>query len=91
VAAVIGNAVPGIAIGTSVVPSVPSCQAVLEREGVAHPADLAVIGSEEDLAAAVGRYTDAGATEIVITNSGLAGPGDRQRTWRLLGELHRPG
>jgi hypothetical protein len=89
VAAVIGNAVPGIAIGTSVVPSVPSCQAVLEREGVAHPADLAVVGDEETPAAAIDRYVDAGSTEISVTSTGVNGPGDRRRTWQLLGGLNR--
>lgn len=67
--------------------SIPSYRAVLEREGVAHPADLAVIGDEETLAAAVDRYLDAGATEIVVTTTGLAGAADRRRTWDLLGEL----
>lgn len=69
--------------------NIPSYQTVLEREGVAHPADLAVIGSEEDLAAAIDRYADAGATEFVVTNTGMAGTRDRQRTWKLLGELHQ--
>ena len=68
---------------------VPSYRAVLEREGVAHPADLAVIGDEETMAAAIDRYFDAGATEIVITNTGLGGADDRRRTWELLGALNK--
>ena len=68
---------------------VPSYRAVLEREGVAHPADLAVIGDEETMAAAIDRYVDAGATEIVITNTGLGGADDRRRTWELLGALNK--
>lgn len=69
--------------------SVPSYQAVLAREGVAHPADLAVVGDEETLAAAISRYRDAGATEFTIAGTGVNGPGDRRRTWNLLGELNR--
>jgi F420-dependent oxidoreductase-like protein len=68
---------------------VPSYQAVLEREGVAHPADLAVIGDEQTLAAAIERYRNAGATEIIVTSTGLHGPADRRRTWELIGELNR--
>jgi F420-dependent oxidoreductase-like protein len=67
--------------------NVPSYRKVIEREGVAHPADLAVIGDEEDLAAAIDRYFDAGATEIVVTNTGINGADDRRRTWELLGAL----
>ncbi|HEY1699663.1 MAG TPA: TIGR03564 family F420-dependent LLM class oxidoreductase [Trebonia sp.] len=69
--------------------TVPSYQAVLEREGVAHPADLAVVGDEETLAAAISRYVDAGATEISVSTTGGNGTDDRRRTWRLLGELNR--
>jgi alkanesulfonate monooxygenase SsuD/methylene tetrahydromethanopterin reductase-like flavin-dependent oxidoreductase (luciferase family) len=71
--------------------NVPSYRAVLEREGVAHPADLAVIGDEESLAAAIDRYVEAGATEVVVTNTGFNGADDRRRTWQLLGELNRSG
>ncbi|MCW2871870.1 MAG: class F420-dependent oxidoreductase, partial [Streptomyces oryziradicis] len=35
------------------------------------------------------RYFDAGATEVVLTQTDLAGDADRLRTWRLLGELAR--
>lgn len=69
--------------------NVPSYRAVLEREGVAHPADLAVIGDEETLAAEVKRYFEAGATEVVVTNTGLSGGADRRRTWKFLGELNQ--
>jgi F420-dependent oxidoreductase-like protein len=68
--------------------NVPSYRAVLEREGVAHPAELAVIGDEENLAAAIGRYCDAVATEILVTNTGINGARDRSRTWELLGALN---
>lgn len=44
---------------------------------------------QETVAAEVQRYFDAGATEVVLTLTELNGPADRQRTWRLLGELAR--
>ena len=87
VTADVGSVRPAAAAQMGLYRNIPSYRAVLDREGVAHPADLAVIGDEETLAAAVGRYFDAGATEIVVTNTGLAGAADRRRTWKLLGEL----
>jgi hypothetical protein len=48
-----------------------------------------VIGDEETLAAEIKRYFEAGATEVVVTNTGLSGGADRRRTWKLLGELNR--
>jgi F420-dependent oxidoreductase-like protein len=68
--------------------NVASYRAVLQREGVDHPAELAVIGDEESMAAAIDRYFEAGATEIVVTNTGLNGTRDRHRTWELLGALN---
>jgi alkanesulfonate monooxygenase SsuD/methylene tetrahydromethanopterin reductase-like flavin-dependent oxidoreductase (luciferase family) len=45
------------------------------------------IGDEETVAAAIGSYFDAGATELVFTHTHLDGPESRLRTWKLLGEL----
>jgi F420-dependent oxidoreductase-like protein len=67
--------------------NVPSYRKIIEREGVTHPVELAAIGDEDHLAAAIDRYFDAGATEIVVTNTGINGGGDRRRTWQLLGAL----
>lgn len=67
--------------------SMPSYRRVLELEGVSHPAEVLVLGDEERVAAEVQRYLDAGATEVVFTQTDLAGPADRLRTWRFLGEL----
>ncbi|MVZ99716.1 hypothetical protein F8568_004865 [Actinomadura sp. LD22] len=46
-------------------------------------------GSEETVAAEVRRYVDAGATEVVLTQTGLTGPADQSRTWQVLGGLAR--
>jgi F420-dependent oxidoreductase-like protein len=69
--------------------TLPSVTAVLAREGVSHPAELAVIGDEEALAAAIEQYFEAGATEIAVAQTGMSGDEDRRRTWGLLGELNR--
>ncbi|MGW0252042.1 TIGR03564 family F420-dependent LLM class oxidoreductase [Nocardia goodfellowii] len=66
---------------------VPSYRRVIELEGAQRAADLAIIGDEETVAAGIQRYYDAGATEIVLTATDLAGAEDQQRTWKLLGEL----
>lgn len=69
--------------------NVPSYKAVLAREGVSNPVELAVIGDEVALAAAIERYFDAGATEIVVSQTGMSSSEDRRRTWRILGQLNR--
>ena len=65
----------------------PSIQRIIKLEGKQRAAELAVIGDEDTVAAAVRRHRDAGATEIVATMTDLGGPEDQRRTWRLLGEL----
>lgn len=69
--------------------SIPSYRAALDREGVEHPADLVAIGDEELLAAQVAAYFEAGATELVYTQTAIGSPEDERRTWALLGELAR--
>ena len=69
--------------------NVPSYKAVLAREGVSNPVELAVIGDEVALAATIERYFDAGATEIVVSQTGMSSSEDRRRTWRILGQLNR--
>ncbi|WP_067562576.1 TIGR03564 family F420-dependent LLM class oxidoreductase [Nocardia acidivorans] len=66
---------------------VPSYRRVIELEGADRAADLALIGDEETVAAGIRRYYDAGATEVVLTSTDLAGAADQRRTWILLGEL----
>lgn len=66
---------------------VPSYQRVIAAEGATRAGDLAAIGDEKTVAAAVQSYYDAGATEVVVTMSELNGPEDQQRTFELLGSL----
>jgi hypothetical protein len=65
----------------------PSLHRITTLEGKQRAAELAVIGDEDSVAAAVRRHRDAGATEVVATMTDLGGPEDQRRTWRLLGEL----
>ena len=63
----------------------PSYRAVLDREGAAGPADIAAIGDERTVAAAIKRIAEAGATELV---SNVFGTKEEQgRTRELLGSL----
>jgi F420-dependent oxidoreductase-like protein len=63
----------------------PSYRAVLDREGAAGPADIAAIGDERTVAAAIKRMADAGTTELVAN---VFGSKDEQnRTRELLGSL----
>jgi F420-dependent oxidoreductase-like protein len=66
---------------------IPSQQRVFKWEGVDRPAELVVVGDEDTVAAGMRRYLDAGATEIALSHTDLAGEADRVRTWRLAGEL----
>ncbi|MFI6310849.1 TIGR03564 family F420-dependent LLM class oxidoreductase [Nocardia fusca] len=66
---------------------IPSYRAVLDREGVAAAAELAVIGTEAEVEAQLRRYVEAGATELLVTQTDLGGPEDELATWRFLGAL----
>lgn len=70
--------------------AVPAYRALLDREGVGEPVETALIGSEETLTDAVGRYADAGADELIFGLTALGTPEDEERTWALLGALSAP-
>jgi F420-dependent oxidoreductase-like protein len=65
--------------------TLPSYRAMMDREGAAGPADLAIIGSEEQVAARIREIFDAGATEFVA--SVFAGGAEARRTRALLSGL----
>jgi F420-dependent oxidoreductase-like protein len=69
----------------SVYGQLPSYRAMLDREGAAGPPDVAIVGSEEEVSAAVLRLADAGATEFSAAAYGTAD--EVQRTHALLGSL----
>ncbi len=64
----------------------PSYAAMLEREGVTDPADVAIIGDEAHVEAELRRMADAGVTDFgaVITTTSRE---DHDRTWALLKAL----
>lgn len=69
--------------------AIPSYQRIIELSGARKAVELAAIGDEETVAKTVREYVDAGATEVVFTQTNLGTDEDRSRTWRLLGELAR--
>jgi F420-dependent oxidoreductase-like protein len=71
-----------------VYPTLPSYAAMMAREGATTPADLAIIGSREQVADAIGRLPATGITEFSANVTG--GPAEREATLDLLAELARP-
>jgi F420-dependent oxidoreductase-like protein len=67
--------------------ALPTYRTALDREGFAGLADIVVAGDEDEVAAALQRYADLGATDALVSLVGDAK--DRDRTMRLLGELSR--
>ncbi|WP_019930424.1 TIGR03564 family F420-dependent LLM class oxidoreductase [Nocardia sp. BMG111209] len=66
---------------------IPSYRAALDREKVTRAADLALIGTEEEVAEGLRAYAGAGATELWVSRSGLGDAAERDRTVALLGQL----
>jgi len=69
----------------AIYPTLPSYRAMLDREGATSASDIALVGTEEEVAAGISRLADAGATDL--TASVIASTAERERTWRLLAEL----
>ncbi|WP_062216663.1 TIGR03564 family F420-dependent LLM class oxidoreductase [Streptomyces sp. NBRC 109706] len=67
--------------------SIPSYRRAVAAEGASHPVELALVGDERTVEAGIRRYVDAGATEVVLTQTGLRTDAERRRTWRLAGSL----
>ena len=54
----------------AIYPTLPSYRAVMDREGATEPADLALIGSAEQIIDGLGRYAESGTTEVAINRVG---------------------
>ncbi len=76
-----------IAEAFSIYPNLPSYRAMLDREGAGDATDIALVGGEEAVAAAIGRLADAGATDFVAAVVGDRS--ERERGHALLSELAR--
>lgn len=69
----------------AIYPTLPSYRAMLDKEGAESPADIAFIGSEETVAAAVAELGEAGATDF---SAGITGDAEeRKRGFALMSEL----
>ena len=64
----------------------PSYRAMLDREGAAGPADVAIVGDEATVAAGIRRVADAGATDFSAAEFAVT-PDERTRTRELLRTL----
>jgi F420-dependent oxidoreductase-like protein len=64
----------------------PSYRAMLDREGVEGPADLALVGDEQTVEAGIRRFEEAGVTDLTAAEFG-ATPDERRRTRDLLRSL----
>ncbi len=64
----------------------PSYRAMLDREGAAGPADVAIVGREQEVAAGIARLADAGVTDFAAVEFG-GDPDERRRTRELLRSL----
>jgi F420-dependent oxidoreductase-like protein len=64
----------------AIYPTLPSYRAMLDREGAERPSDIALVGTEDDVARGLRRLADAGATDFVAAIVGH----ERERTEALL-------
>jgi 5,10-methylenetetrahydromethanopterin reductase len=69
--------------------TLPSYRAMLDREGAAGPADVAIVGDEESAAAQIAEIAAAGATDFVAATFAAEGSDDHRRTRDLLRTLAR--
>jgi alkanesulfonate monooxygenase SsuD/methylene tetrahydromethanopterin reductase-like flavin-dependent oxidoreductase (luciferase family) len=67
--------------------TLPSYRAMLEKEGAAGPADVAILGDEQTVRDGIQRYADAGVTDFhAVVGGAITGQGDT-RTLDVLTSL----
>ena len=66
----------------------PSYRATLDRGGAANPADVAIIGTENEVEAQLNEYAGVGVTDLNAVLTGVPA-GNREATYELLGSLAR--
>src|SRR5216110_2129881 len=72
--------------------ALPSYRAMLDREGVEGPADVAMVGDESAVGEQLRRLAEAGATDFLAAPFAVPGDGDAvERTRALLAKLARVG
>jgi alkanesulfonate monooxygenase SsuD/methylene tetrahydromethanopterin reductase-like flavin-dependent oxidoreductase (luciferase family) len=67
--------------------TLPSYRRMLDREGAAGPADVAIVGDEASVLAGLERLASAGATDLVAVEFASHKSPDRARTRDLLRSL----
>ena len=70
----------------AIYPTLPSYKAMLDREGVGQPAEIALIGDETVIREGIDRFRDAGVTDFAASIF-PAGPGSTERTREFLRSL----
>lgn len=68
----------------------PSYRGVMDIEGVDGPADVSIVGSEDDVRAGLAAFADAGTTDFAAVEFGTS-PDENEATRALLTELAREG
>ncbi|WP_439384733.1 TIGR03564 family F420-dependent LLM class oxidoreductase [Amycolatopsis lexingtonensis] len=63
---------------------IPSYRRILAAEGVEHAAELAIIGDEKTVLEGLRRYYDAGATDVLVSQTGIRSAEERLRTWEVI-------
>jgi 5,10-methylenetetrahydromethanopterin reductase len=71
----------------AIYPNLPSYKAMLDKEGVTSPAEIAFVGTEEEVAKRLSSLESAGATDFVAAAVGNSE--ERKRTVALLASLAR--
>jgi 5,10-methylenetetrahydromethanopterin reductase len=71
----------------AIYPNLPSYKAMLDKEGADSPADVALLGDEDAVTAAIEQLAAAGATDFVASIVGSAE--ERERTFSLLSAIAR--
>jgi alkanesulfonate monooxygenase SsuD/methylene tetrahydromethanopterin reductase-like flavin-dependent oxidoreductase (luciferase family) len=68
--------------------TLPSYRAMLDREGVEGPADIAIVGNEDQIAERVAALRDIGVTDLMAVGVG-GSPDELERTKALLPQLQQ--
>ena len=72
-----------IAKSLAIYPTLPSYKAMLDKEGVGSPADIALLGSEDEVRAGIERLAKAGVTDLAAAEM-PGNPDERERTRAVL-------
>ncbi|MER7080820.1 hypothetical protein SAMN02982929_05364 [Saccharopolyspora kobensis] len=75
-----------LAAQLSVAGELPAYRAMLDRQGLAGPEDVAVLGDEVAVERSLRRFVEAGATELVVVPFGTAA--EQERTRKVLAALN---